>query len=204
MAATLFVISAPSGAGKTTLVRALTQARPALRFSISYTTRARRINEVHGVDYFFVTDPVFNAMAAAGDFLEFAAVFDHHYGTSRRQIEGLLASGHSVVLEIDWQGAQQVRESWPDATSVFVLPPNRAELSRRLRGRGTDTETVIERRLQDSLSDMGHWQEFDYVVVNGELTQAAEDLAAIVDGDGAAHRSDSAATAAAAARALAS
>lgn len=198
----LFVVSAPSGAGKTTLVRTLTKARPGLRFSISYTTRARRANEIHGVDYFFVSEPVFKAMAAAGDFLEYASVFDHYYGTSRRQIEAQLESGHSVILEIDWQGAQQVRESWPGATTIFILPPDQAELNRRLRGRGTDAEAVIQRRLQDSLSDMGHWDEFDYAVVNGDLDQAAAELAAIIDGGGEAHRTAAPETMARAARAL--
>lgn len=201
-APTLFVLSAPSGAGKTTLVRALTKARPALRFSISYTTRARRPNEVHGVDYFFVTEPVFRAMAAAGDFLEYASVFDHHYGTSRRQIESQLASGHSVILEIDWQGARQVRDTWPDATTIFILPPDQAELSRRLRGRGTDSEAVIQRRLEDSLTDMGHWDEFDFAVVNGDLEQAAGELVSIIDGGGEGHRTAAPETAARAARAL--
>jgi guanylate kinase len=180
------VIAAPSGAGKTSLVRALMQREPALGFSISCTTRTRRESEVHGRDYFFVRHDEFERMAADGEFLEHARVFDNRYGTPRRQVEEALAAGRSLILEIDWQGAQQVRRVLPECVTIFILPPSRAELERRLRGRGTDTEAVIQRRLADAVADMQHWSEFDYVVVNDQFERAVDDLQAIVHGDGAA------------------
>lgn len=193
----LFVISAPSGAGKTTLVRALLERDPSLRFSISYTTRPKRSSETHGVDYFFVSVPQFEQMVAAEAFLEHARVFDHWYGTGRAHVEGLLAAGSSVLLEIDWQGARQVRERAPDSTSVFILPPSAAELERRLRGRATDSDAVIRRRLDDAIADMAHWAEFDYVVVNDDFDAALARLAALVAGESDAGRTDSAETRAA-------
>ena len=180
----LFVIAAPSGAGKTSLVRALMQRRPALRFSISYTTRQQRPNERDGHDYFFVDKPTFERMVAAGEFLEHARVFDNYYGTSRAQVEQLLAEGQDVLLEIDWQGAQQIRRSLPECRSIFVLPPSRAALEQRLRNRGTDSDEVIARRLRDSLADLSHWNEFDYIVVNDDFARATADLEAIVAGQG--------------------
>ena len=185
----LFVIAAPSGAGKTSLVRALMEREPSLRFSISYTTRRQRPNEVDGRDYFFVTREEFDAMAARGEFLEHASVFDNRYGTARGPVEAALAAGQDLILEIDWQGAQQVRRTLPECVSIFILPPSRAELERRLRGRGTDAEDVIERRLLDAAADMAHWQEFDYVVVNDDFARALEDLLAVVKGGDAARRS---------------
>lgn len=180
----LFVIAAPSGAGKTTLVRALMQRRPALRFSISYTTRQQRQNERHGHDYFFVKKDEFERMVAAGEFLEHARVFDNCYGTSRKQVEQLLDEGQDVLLEIDWQGAQQIRRTLPECRTIFVLPPSRAALDQRLRNRGTDSDEVIARRLRDSLADLSHWNEFDYIVVNDDFARATEDLEAIVAGQG--------------------
>jgi guanylate kinase len=180
----LFVIAAPSGAGKTSLVRALMQREPALRFSISFTTRPQRPAEVHGRDYFFVTKADFARMVAAGDFLEHAKVFDNFYGTARQQVESSLAAGQDLILEIDWQGAAQIRRAMPECRSVFILPPSRAELERRLRGRGTDSEDVIERRLRDAAGDMGHWNEFDYVVVNDDFERAIGELQAVVTGRG--------------------
>jgi guanylate kinase len=180
----LFVVAAPSGAGKTSLVRALMQREPALRFSISYTTRARRPTEHHGRDYFFVTQEEFAAMVARGEFLEHARVFDNSYGTPRVQVQDSLAAGQDLILEIDWQGAQQVRAALPECVSIFILPPTRAELERRLRGRSTDEEGVIQRRLRDAASDMAHWAEFDYVVVNDDFERALEELQAIVQGRG--------------------
>lgn len=177
----LYVVAAPSGAGKTSLVRALLEQEPSARFSISYTTRKQRPNERDGVDYFFVDRATFERMVAAGEFLEHAQVFDNYYGTARKQVEGLLAHGANVILEIDWQGAQQVRQAMPACRSVFILPPSRAELERRLRGRGTDDEAVIQRRLRDAVSDMGHWSEFDYVVVNDDFARALSELKAIVN-----------------------
>ncbi len=180
----LLVLSAPSGAGKTTLVQALRAADPSLGFSVSYTTRAPRATEVEGRDYFFVAPDTFAGMAAAGGFLEHAEVFGNRYGTSRSQVEAALASGRNLLLEIDWQGARQVRANAPDCMTVFILPPSRAELERRLRGRGTDSEAVIERRLGQALDDMAHWPEFHYVVVNDALDAAVAALRAIIAGHG--------------------
>jgi guanylate kinase len=180
----LFVIAAPSGAGKTTLVRALMQRRPTLRFSISYTTRKQRPIERDQYDYFFVNKEKFEQMRDAGEFLEHARVFDNYYGTSRQQVEQLLAAGQDVLLEIDWQGAQQIRRAMPECRSIFVLPPSRAALEQRLRGRGTDSDEVIARRLRDSLADLSHWNEFDYIVVNDDFERATEDLDTIVTGRG--------------------
>lgn len=186
----LFVIAAPSGAGKTSLVRALMEREPGLRFSISYTTRRQRPTEQHGRDYFFVDREEFERMVAAGEFLEHARVFDNHYGTSRRQVEESLSAGRDLILEIDWQGAAQIRRALPECISIFILPPSRAELERRLRGRGTDSDEVIQRRLRDAASDMTHWREFDHVVINDEFEQALEQLVAIVTGRGQATRAD--------------
>ena len=186
----LFVISAPSGAGKTSLVRALMEKEPQLRFSVSYTTRPQRPGEHHGQHYFFVAPEDFERMAAHGAFLEHARVFDNHYGTARAQVEALLAEGHGVVLEIDWQGARQVRAAMPESVGIFILPPSRDELERRLRGRATDSETVIRRRLADAAADMSHWSEFDFVVVNDDFATALQALVDIVRGRGEASRSD--------------
>jgi guanylate kinase len=184
-AAKLFVIAAPSGAGKTTLVKALTTRNPELRFSISYTTRPQRRTEAHGVDYLFVDKSQFERLRADGALLESAEVFDNFYGTSREQVEDHLRHGRHVILEIDWQGARQVRVAMPDCVSIFILPPTREELERRLRSRGTDTDEVIARRLRDSLSDMSHWNEFDYIIFNDNLDTAVADLEAVLGGDGA-------------------
>ena len=187
----LFVLAAPSGAGKTTLVKRLVERRPDLRFSISYTTRRQRSTETHGVDYFFVDLDEFERLERSGELLESAQVFDNRYGTSRSQVKAHLDAGHDVILEIDWQGARQVRRSMPDSISVFILPPSRRELERRLRGRRTDSEQVIRRRLRDALSDMSHWDEFDYCIVNDDLDRAVTELEAILDGEGAENRCDS-------------
>ncbi len=188
--ARLFVIAAPSGAGKTTLVKALTTRNPELRFSISYTTRPKRRNEAHGVDYLFVGEDAFDRLRSEGALLESANVFDNFYGTSRQQVEEHLAAGHHVILEIDWQGARQVREAMPDCITVFILPPSREELERRLRSRGTDSDEVIDRRLRDALSDMSHWAEFDYVIFNDDLDEAVADLEAVLAGRGEASATD--------------
>lgn len=184
----LFVLAAPSGAGKTTLVHALVKRNPDLKFSISYTTRARRENEKDGRDYFFVAPERFFELQKKGALLESALVFDNYYGTSRSQVEKHLENGHSVVLEIDWQGARQVRESMPGAVTVFILPPSVSELERRLRDRKTDSDEVIARRLNDALSDMSHWNEFDFAIVNDDLQQAVGRLEAILAGTGDANR----------------
>ncbi|MBB6092997.1 guanylate kinase [Povalibacter uvarum] len=182
------MVAAPSGAGKTSLVRALMKRVPDLRFSISYTTRRQRETEKHEHDYFFVTREQFQQRIDAGDFLEHAQVFDNFYGTSRSQVQGILDSGHNVLLEIDWQGARQIRRAMPQSQSIFILPPSRAELERRLRDRKTDSDEVIARRLRDSIADMSHWNEFDYVVVNDDFERAVNDLQAIVEDRGDAFR----------------
>ncbi|MEE8344244.1 MAG: guanylate kinase [Woeseiaceae bacterium] len=184
----LFVIAAPSGAGKTTLVKELVERKPELRFSISYTTREKRVTEVEAKDYFFVPEAEFQKLEKRGELLESALVFDNHYGTSRSQVEQHLNNGHHVILEIDWQGAQQVRQSKPDCITLFVLPPSRDELERRLRDRRTDSDTVIERRLNDAFGDMSHWNEFDYVIINDDLTLAVTELESILNGEGDANR----------------
>ena len=186
----LFLVTAPSGAGKTSLVRALLRDHPNITFSISYTTRKQRPTEKDAHDYHFVDKAEFERMAAAGEFLEHARVFDNYYGTSRKVVEGLMEQGRDVLLEIDWQGAAQVRRLMPEAVSVFILPPSRAELERRLRSRGTDDDAVIARRLQDAVGDMSHWSEFDYVVVNDTFEHALAELAAIVTGRGQGFRAD--------------
>jgi len=180
----LFVFAAPSGAGKTTLVQAVIRKHPELRFSISYTTREPRINEANEVDYLFVDEETFMRLRDEGEMLEHARVFDNYYATSRSQIENHLADNRSVVLEIDWQGAQQVRESMPDCVTIFILPPSMAELERRLRDRRTDKHEVIERRLRDARSDMAHWVEFDHVIINDDLDEAIGALEAVLIGDG--------------------
>jgi guanylate kinase len=180
----LFVIAAPSGAGKTSLVRALMERRPALRFSISYTTRKQRPTERDGHDYFFVDKDEFKRMVDAQEFLEHAQVFDNFYGTSRKQVEQILDRGQDVLLEIDWQGAQQIRRALPECRSIFVLPPSREALEQRLRNRATDSDAVIARRLRDSIADLSHWSEFDYIVVNDDFAQATADLERIVAGQG--------------------
>ncbi|MGC4029208.1 MAG: guanylate kinase [Steroidobacteraceae bacterium] len=185
MAARLYVISAPSGAGKTSLVRALLERAPGLAVSTSHTTRAPRPNEQDGREYHFVSREQFDRMAAAGDFLEHARVFDNQYGTSRSQLEEKLAAGRDVILEIDWQGARQVRAALPGCRSIFILPPSRAALRQRLTSRQTDSAAVIERRLADAVADMSHYAEFDYVVVNDDFGRAVADLERIIAGDGA-------------------
>lgn len=188
--ARLYVISAPSGAGKTTLVKRLVERRPELRFSVSYTTRPQRAGEIHEHDYFFVTKDQFAAMRRAGDFLEHATVFGNRYGTSRAQVQILLEAGHDVLLEIDWQGAQQVRANLPECVTVFVLPPSLAELERRLRGRQTDSETVIGRRLGEAVGDLSHWPEFDYAIINDDLDDAVAELCSVLDAQGDPYATD--------------
>jgi guanylate kinase len=180
----LFVISAPSGAGKTTLVKALLQARPNLVVSVSHTTRKPRSQEVEGRDYFFVTPQRFQELVQAGAFLEHASVFDNFYGTGRDQIEQKLAAGQDVLLEIDWQGARQVRQALPAARTIFILPPSRDVLEQRLRERRTDSAATIERRLADAAADMAHYKEFDHVVVNDNFERAAAEVGSILDGAG--------------------
>jgi guanylate kinase len=181
---TLFVLAAPSGAGKTSLVKALLERMPGLQMSVSHTTRSRRPTEEHGREYYFVTVPEFERLVADGQFLEHARVFDNLYGTARAPVETRLAQGGDIVLEIDWQGARQVRPAMPDCVTIFILPPSREALEKRLRSRATDSPEVIARRLRDAVSDMSHWREFDYVVVNDDFEKAVADLVAIVSAHG--------------------
>lgn len=176
----LFVVSAPSGAGKTSLLRALIPADDRLRLSVSHTTRAPRPGEEDGVHYHFVDRVRFEGMVAEGAFLEHARVFDNLYGTAERSVRDQLETGHDVVLEIDWQGARQVRERFPEAVSVFIVPPSVAALRERLSGRGQDGPEVIERRMRDARSELSHFGEYDYLVVNDDFEQALADLRAIV------------------------
>ncbi|MBB3184610.1 guanylate kinase [Halomonas fontilapidosi] len=177
---TLFIVSAPSGAGKTSLVRELIESLDGIQVSVSHTTRERREGEVDGVNYHFVDVPAFEAMIEQGDFFEYARVFDNYYGTSRRTVEKMLAAGQDVILEIDWQGARQVRQQLPDAVSVFILPPSREELERRLSSRGTDEHAVIARRMRDAVEEMSHHDEYDYLVVNDDFTTALRELQSLV------------------------
>ncbi|TAK56316.1 MAG: guanylate kinase [Gammaproteobacteria bacterium] len=186
----LFVVAAPSGAGKTSLLRALLERRPGLEFSVSCTTREPRPHERQGHDYHFVSREEFQRLVDSDGFIEHALVFGNRYGTPRRQVEAALAAGRDLILEIDWQGARQVRERLPEAVQIFILPPSREELAARLRGRGTDSPEVIARRLGESVADMQHWDEFDYVVFNRDFDTAVADLEAIISGRGDASRRD--------------
>jgi guanylate kinase len=180
----LFVIAAPSGAGKTSLVKALMLHEPSIQFSVSYTTRKPRPNEIPGRDYHFVTADRFQEMVSNHEFLEHAQVFDNCYGTGVRTVQEALANGEQLLLEIDWQGARQVRARLPEACTVFILPPSRSALEERLKGRSTDSDEVIQRRLRDAAQDIAHWTEFDYVVINDQFEQALKDLQAIVENRG--------------------
>jgi guanylate kinase len=180
----LYVVAAPSGAGKTSLVKALMEREPRIQFSVSYTTRQPRPNEIPGRDYHFVSHERFQEMLANHEFLEHAQVFDNCYGTGVRTVEEALSNGEQLLLEIDWQGARQVRARIPQAVSIFILPPSRAALEQRLKGRSTDSDEVIQRRLRDAAHDLDHWREFDYAVINDRFEQAIEDLRAIVENRG--------------------
>ena len=179
-AGTLFTVSAPSGAGKTSLVRALLDAEPGLQVSVSHTTRAMRPGEHDGVNYHFCNREHFSAMLERGDFLEHAEVFGNLYGTSQRFVEEQLAADWDVVLEIDWQGAQQVKRLMPETCAIFVLPPSEEALRERLSQRGQDDEATIERRMAEAVSEMSHYIEGDYLVVNDVFDQALEELQAII------------------------
>lgn len=177
---TLYIIAAPSGGGKSSLVRALLESTPNLKVSISHTTRPMRPGEQDGVNYHFVDQATFDALLAANTFLEHARVFDHCYGTSRHWVLERLREGIDVILEIDWQGARQVRQAHPDTVGIFILPPSRATLETRLRARGQDQEEVISRRMRAAKDEMSHYHEFDYLVLNDDFTAALADLKAIL------------------------
>ena len=176
----LFVITAPSGAGKTSLIDALVRADPSLKLSVSYTTRAPRQGEKDGVDYHFVDDAAFLAMQARGEFLESAEVHGYRYGTSKNVITEALARGEDLILEIDWQGARQVRAVYPGCVGIFILPPSIEELERRMRSRGQDAEPVIRRRLDNARGEMEHAGEFDYAIINKDFDTARQELAVII------------------------
>ena len=180
MPGNLFIISAPSGAGKTTLVDALLEREPEIRLSISYTTRAPREGERDGANYHFVDRARFESMIAAGEFLEHAHVHGNYYGTSRKWIEREIAGDHDVLLEIDWQGAAQVRRIFPQLLGMFILPPSAAELRRRLQGRGKDSAETIERRIAGAREEISHVLEFEYIIVNDRFDQALEEIRSVV------------------------
>lgn len=180
MSGTLFIVTAPSGAGKTTLVKGLLERDASVHLSISYTTRTPRPGEADGREYHFVDVAKFRELRDRGEFLEWAEVHGNYYATSRVWLQAQIEAGRDMLLEIDWQGAQQVRKAFPGAVGVFVLPPSTEELERRLRGRGTDSEDVIGRRLLAARGEMRHVAEFDYVIINNELPAALDDLVAVV------------------------
>jgi len=180
-AGTLYIVSAPSGAGKTSLVRALLESTGGdLALSVSHTTRNPRPGEVDGVDYHFVAAEIFRRMIDDDAFLEHARVFDHFYGTARQDVEAQLAQGRDAILEIDWQGARQVRRALPESVGIFILPPSREALEERLRARGQDGEAVIARRMRDAVNEMSHYGEYDYLIINELFRKAHDELAAII------------------------
>jgi guanylate kinase len=180
MSGSLFIVAAPSGAGKTSLVNALVAEDAEIALSVSHTTRPSRAGEIDGKDYFFVPQQDFTAMQGKGDFLESATVFDYCYGTSSEAVFKQLKLGVDVILEIDWQGAEQVRRNYPDSTSVFILPPSKLALEQRLRGRGQDDDSVISRRMRDAENEISHYIEFDYLIVNDDFDLALSQLVTII------------------------
>lgn len=176
----LFIVAAPSGGGKTSLVKQLIASLDHIEVSISHTTRSMRPGEQNGVDYFFITNPQFNQMVEENAFIEHAQVFNHLYGTSIAQIASRLAHGIDVVLDIDWQGAQQIRQAFPDAISVFIIPPSLDALKQRLKNRSQDNEQIIEERMKKAEAELSHYPEFDYLIVNDNFEHAAAELKAIV------------------------
>ena len=178
----LFILSAPSGGGKSSLAKALVAQSSDIAISVSHTTRAPRPGEENGQHYHFVTVEEFKKLLAADQFLEHARVFDNFYGTSHEAVKKLLASGKHVLLDIDWQGMRNIKEKVPDATSIFILPPSQQELLKRLQSRGQDDEKTIARRMQEAISEMSHYSEFDYVIVNDDFDLALPDLLAIIHG----------------------
>jgi guanylate kinase len=177
----LFVVTAPSGAGKTSLIDAVMREDPSLKISVSYTTRAPRPGEKEGVDYHFVDEPTFRAMGDRGEFLESAEVHGNHYGTGKRVILDAVAQGEDLILEIDWQGAQQVRRLYPDCVGIFILPPSIEELERRIRTRGQDAEAVIRRRVANAREELAHAGEFKYAIINKDFETARRELASIIE-----------------------
>jgi guanylate kinase len=177
----LFVVVAPSGAGKTSLIDAVMREDPSLKISVSYTTRSPRPGEKEGVDYHFVDEPTFRAMRERGEFLESAEVHGNHYGTAKQVILDAVAKGEDLILEIDWQGAQQVRHLYPDCVGIFILPPSIEELERRIRSRGQDAEGVIRRRVANAREELAHAGEFKYAIINKDFETARRELASIIE-----------------------
>ena len=180
MSGSLFIVAAPSGAGKTSLVNALVAADEKIILSVSHTTRDRRVGEEHEKDYFFIDKATFIAMKEEKAFLESAEVFDHYYGTSRNAVLAQLKRGNDVVLEIDWQGARQIKTNFPDSTSIFILPPSKQALETRLRARGQDDDTVIARRMRGAESHISHYIDFDHLIVNDDFNMALSQIMAVV------------------------
>ena len=176
---TLYIVSAPSGAGKTSLVKALIDVEPQIRVSVSHTTRAMRPGEVNGVNYHFVEREEFVKMIEHGDFLERAEVFGNLYGTSQSHLQQTLDEGHDLILEIDWQGAEQVRQVMPKARSIFILPPSQEALRQRLDNRGQDSDDIIDGRMREAVSEMSHYVDYDYLIINDDFAHALDDLKAI-------------------------
>ena len=176
----LYIISAPSGAGKTSLVKQLVAEVEDLAVSISHTTRPIRPGEVNGQDYFFVSAKEFETLLDSGELLEHASVYDNYYGTAKKTVETSLTAGLDVILEIDWQGAQQIKKIRPDSTSIFILPPSTAILEQRLKSRGQDDDHVIARRMRDAVTEMCHHNEFDYILVNDAFERALTGLKSII------------------------
>jgi guanylate kinase len=176
----LYVVAAPSGAGKTSLMARLVEVTPGLEVAVSHTTRPPRLHERNGINYHFVDVDTFRSLVERQVFLEYARVFDNYYGTSSQVVMRRLQAGVDVVLEIDWQGARQIAQLMPESKSIFILPPSRQALYRRLKGRGQDSETVIERRMRDAARDMSHFGEFDYIVINDDFDRALESLRSII------------------------
>lgn len=179
---TLYIVSAPSGAGKSSLIQALLKTQPLYdtQVSISHTTRAIRPGEKNGEHYYFITENKFQQMIERNDFLEYACVFGNYYGTSRAVIEEIINSGVDVFLDIDWQGAQQIRQKMPSARTIFILPPSKNELLRRLRGRGQDSEETINQRMAQAVAEIKHYSEYDYIIVNDDFNTALGDLQSII------------------------
>ncbi len=179
----LFVITAPSGAGKTSLIEAVMRDDPSLKISVSYTTRPPRKGEKDGVDYHFIEEPTFRKMQAQGEFLECAEVHGNHYGTSKQVILDAVKRGDDIILEIDWQGAQQVRKLYPDCVGIFILPPSVEELERRMRARGQDSDAVIRRRLDNAREELAHAGEFKYAIINKDFETARRELASVIQSE---------------------
>lgn len=178
---TLYIVAAPSGTGKTTLVKALVDAVPNITVSISHTTRPKRPNETDGINYHFIEKTEFEQMIQHKDFLEYATIFDHYYGTSKRWVNDTLSKGTDVILEIDWQGHQQIKQLFPASVSIFILPPSLEDLRTRLVTRNQDHPDIIKKRLSDAKETVSHIHEFDYVVINDDFAQALNDLKLIIE-----------------------